>query len=93
MSDPSLNMYVGRRVVLDTAGPMIYVGDLEAFEERGYWLTEADVHDRSDGHSTKEEYVSESAELERAGAGRRNRRRVFVERPAVVSVSALDEVI
>ena len=92
MSGPSLEMFTGRRVVLDTAGPMIYIGELEAFDDRGYWLLDADVHDRSDGHSTKEKYISESRELERGGATRSNRQRVFVERQAVISVSALEDI-
>ena len=93
MSDLSLGMFVGQRVVLDTAGPMIYTGRLEACDERGYWLLDADVHDRTDGHSTKEEYVSETLELERDGTVRTNRRRVFVERQAVISVSALEDIV
>jgi hypothetical protein len=72
---------------------MIYVGRLEAHDQRGYWLLDADVHDRTDGHSTKEEYVSESLEMERAGVPRTNRRRVFVDRQAVISISALDDVV
>ena len=93
MSGPSLNELVGRRVVLDTAGPMIYIGTLEAHEAGGYWLVDADVHDRTEGHSTKEKYVSESVALEREGAPRTNRKRVFVERHAILSVSALDDVV
>ena len=93
MSKPSLDMFVGRRVVLDTASPLIYIGMLEAHDERGYWLTDADMHDRNEGHSTKEEYVSESRELERADAPRINRRRVFVDRQAVISVSALEDIV
>jgi len=93
MERPTLDRFLGQRVVLDTPGPMIYIGQLEAYDERGYWLTEADVHDRSDGHSTKEKYVSESRELEQAGARRANRRRVFVERQAVISISALDDIL
>lgn len=93
MGVPSLEMFVDQRVVLDTPGPMIYIGVLEASDDRGYWLTDADVHDRSDGHSTKEEYVSESLELARGDAVRINRKRVFVERHAVISVSALEDVV
>ena len=93
MSKPSLDMFVGRRVVLDTASPLIYISMLEAHDERGYWLTDADMHDRNEGHSTKEEYVSESRDLERADAPRANRRRVFVDRQAVVSLSALEDVV
>ena len=89
----SLDAYVGRRVVLDTSGPMLYIGKLSAYDASGYWLLDADVHDRSDGHSTKEHYVSEAHELERSGSRRVNRKRVFVERHAVISVSALDEIV
>lgn len=89
---PSLADFVNRRVVLDTSSPMIYIGLLEAQDDRGYWLREADVHDRTDGHSTKEEYISESVRLERGGTQRGNRRRVFVDRAAVISVSALEDI-
>lgn len=89
---PSLDDYLNVRVVLDTHGPMLFIGRLIAYDDRGYWLTDADVHDRSDGHSSKEVYVSESAKLQRAGQCRVNRRRIFVERSAVVGVSALADV-
>lgn len=92
MTTPTLDIYLQRRVVLDTAGPLIYIGLLEAHDERGYWLLDADVHDRSDGHSTKEQYVAAAFELERADTPRVNRKRVFVERHAVVSLSALEDI-
>lgn len=90
---PELGAYLNERIVLDTQGPTLYVGTLIAFDERGYWLSDADVHDRSDGHSTKEGYVSQTAEMERMGTRRVNRRRVFVERSAIISLSALSEVV
>ncbi len=90
---PALDDLCGRRVVLDTQGPLVYIGQLLACDERGYWLTDADVHDRTEGHSTKERYVNEAYLLERSGTRQVNRRRVFVERNAVVSVSALDDVV
>jgi small nuclear ribonucleoprotein (snRNP)-like protein len=88
----SLEKLLHQRVVLDTQGPMIYIGTLAAFDERGYWLLDADVHDRSDGHSPKEVYISQAQELEQSGARRSNRRRVFVERHAVISISALSDI-
>lgn len=91
--ETSLDRYLQQRVVIDTSTPMLYIGRLEAHGAAGYWLTEADVHDRSDGHSTKEMYVSAAHDLERSGTRRVNRRRVFVERHAVVSVSALADVV
>jgi hypothetical protein len=93
MDKLTLDMFLHRRVVLDTPGPMIYIGQLEGHDERGYWLIDADVHDRSDGHSTKEVYVNQARELDKAGARNINRRRVFVERHAIISVSALDDVV
>jgi small nuclear ribonucleoprotein (snRNP)-like protein len=93
MKQPSLDDLLKQRVVLDTQGPMIYIGRLEAYDEHGYWLTDADVHDRNDGHSTKEVYVNQAHELEATGVRRTNRRRVFVERRAIISISALDDVV
>jgi len=89
----TMERFLRQRVVLDTPGPMIYMGVLEAYDDRGYWLRDADVHDRNDGHATKEEYVNKAMELARAGAWRSNRRRVFVERSAIISVSALEDVV
>lgn len=87
-----LDNFLTRRVVLDTQGPMLYIGYLASHDRRGYWLTEADVHDRSDGHSSKEQYLSEALDIERSGVRRSNRKLVFVDRLAVVSVSALDDI-
>lgn len=93
MQPPSLNDLVNRRVVLDTQGPLLYIGLLLAWDDRGYWLADADVHDRQDGHASKEEYTNTARELNQTGARHINRRRVFVERHAVVSISALDDVV
>lgn len=93
MTTPNLDLYLNRRVVLDTSGPLIYIGLLESYDDRGYWLLNADMHDRSDGHSTKEQYVAEARDLEQEGSPRANRRRVFVERHAVISLSALEDII
>ncbi len=90
---PDLDQFVGQVVVLDTQGPLVYIGLLTGRDERGYWLTEADVHDRDEGHSTKEKYVNDASLLHRAGARQMNRRSVFVERHAVVSISLLEDVL
>ena len=67
-------------------------GPRNARHERGF-SARADVHDRSDGHSTKEVYISEVHAMEESGVRRVNRRRVFIERHAVVSVSSLSAVV
>ena len=92
-AEQSLDRFVGHCVVLDTQGPLVYIGLLESCTERGYWLVQADVHDRSEGHSTNEKYVHDAGLLQREGARTINRRRVFVERAAVVSISALEDVL
>ena len=89
----SLDQYLQRRVVIDTDTSTIYIGTLLAIDEYGYWLGDADVHDRNDGHSTKEEYINEACKLERSGDRRTNRTKVFVERRAVISISALADVV
>lgn len=91
-SDP-VERWLGACVVLDTQGPLIFIGVLESVEATGFWLADADVHDRTDGQSTKERYVNDAAMLHRAGARAMNRRRVFVDRQAVVSASLLDDVL
>ena len=93
MNKPTLGDFLDRRVVLDTQGPLVYIGHLVAWDERGYWLTDADVHDRDEGHSSKERYINDAHLLELSGTRQINRRRVFVERSAIVSISALDEVV
>ncbi|MCK4341706.1 MAG: hypothetical protein KAY37_08295 [Phycisphaerae bacterium] len=93
MTKPALDDFLNRPVVLDTPGPLLYIGQLDAFDERGFWLSEADVHDRSEGHSTNEKYINDAHLLEKAGSRHVNRRRVFVERSAVVSISALADVV
>ncbi len=85
----TLDSLVGREVVLDTAGPTIYLGRLASYNADGFWLTEADVHNGDEGHAPRDQYVAESA---RDGI-RLNRQRVFVFRHTVISVSALADVV
>ncbi|MBP7936305.1 MAG: hypothetical protein KA354_16825 [Phycisphaerae bacterium] len=85
----NLDDLVGCEVVLDTAGPIIYLGKLHSYDERGFWLQDADLHNSSEGHATREQYIVEAA---RDGI-RTNRRYVFVLRQAVYSLSALADVV
>ena len=77
---------LGQKVVLDTAGPLVYLGTLDAVTDEGFWLRDADVHNRTDGHANHELYVLEAS---RDGI-RVNRRRVLVLRSAVSSLSLLE---
>ncbi|HOW70216.1 MAG TPA: hypothetical protein PKY77_06390 [Phycisphaerae bacterium] len=85
----NLDDLVGCEVVLDTAGPIIYLGKLHSYDERGFWLQDADLHNSSEGHATREQYIVEAA---RDGI-RTNRRYVFILRQAVYSLSALADVV
>jgi len=84
-----LDALLGREVVLDTAGPVVYLGRLQAHCEAGFWLENADLHNVTEGHATREQYIAESS---RDGI-RVNRARVFVFRHAIISVSALTEIV
>lgn len=85
----TLGTYKGRQVVLDTAGHLVYIGTLVEISEHGFWLENADIHDCRDGHAHKEVYIYES----KVDGLRTNRRRVFVMRSTVVSISGLDDVV
>lgn len=81
--------YLTHDVVLDTAGPILYLGRLTEVNEAGFVLEDADVHDCRDGHATKEVYVTEA----RTNGVSPNRDRVIVMRASVMSVSRLSDVV
>jgi hypothetical protein len=86
---PSLKALIGQRVILDTAGPILFLGTLKEVRPDGYWLEDADLRDRSEGHVTKERYACEAKLL----GIRANRQRLFVAAHVVISASALDDVV
>lgn len=85
----TMQSFVGRAVVFDTAGPITYLGELVAIEAEGFILHDADIRDRHEGHVSKEKYVCDA----KTHGIQANRARIFVFRDAVISVSALDDVI
>ena len=85
----SLKSLLGKEVVLDTEGPIIYIGVLEEIRPDGLWLIGADLRDRSEGVVSKERYIREAREM----GIRPNRSRVFVFLRVIISVSALDDVV
>ena len=76
-------------VVLDTFGPIVYLGTPVEVTASGVWLKDADVHDCRDGHATKELYVLDAS---RDGINP-NRQRVYVLLSGVASVSRLDHMV
>ncbi len=84
-----LDAYLGQPVVVDTDQPVVYLGTLHAIAHLGIWLEGADMHDCRDGHATKEAYVYEAS----VAGIRTNRKRVFVMQSAIISISALTDVV
>ena len=80
---------VGRKVILDTAGPITFLGTLVELRPDGLWLEEADIRDRNEGHVSKERYACEA----KLSGIRANRQRIFVAMSVVISASALDDVV
>ena len=85
----TIQSLVGRDVVFDTAGPITCLGRLLAVEAEGFVLEQADIRDGHEGHVSKEKYVCDA----KAHGIQANRARIFVFRDAVISVSALEDVI
>ncbi len=81
--------YLEKAVVLDTTSAYLYIGNLVRADERWLELVDVDVHDSSEGHSTKEKYVMEARKF----GVKSNRKRVSVRREFIVSLSLLEDVV
>lgn len=89
LEKPALESLLGREVVFDTAGPITYLGTLREIRPEGYWLADADIRDRTEGHVSKEIYVREA----RLHGIQPNRKSIFVFSTTVVSCSVLEDVV
>ncbi len=77
----------GITVVVDTAGPEVWVGRCDDMDDRQIVLLEADLHRTGDDGRSKEEYVERAA---RFGVWKKFER-VRIDRSEVVSVRRLGE--
>ena len=84
-----LSEFTGKVVVVDTSTPILYIGRLADVGDFFLTLEGCDVHDVSEGASTKELYCIEA----RKHGVKKNRSRVKVRKALVVSISLLDDVI
>jgi hypothetical protein len=89
MADDGMERFVGQVVVLDTQGPLIYIGTLQRATEGTLLLVDADVHDTNDSRASKDLYLAETRDL----GVRVNRKTALVMRHQVASVSLLAEVV
>jgi hypothetical protein len=88
-SDDGLATFIGQIVILDTQGPLIYIGTLERVTAAAILLTSADVHDSNDSRASKDLYLVETRDL----GVRVNRASVLVMRHQVASISLLQDVV
>jgi len=79
---------LGRAVVIDTDGALLYVGTLASADGDFYELTDADVHDSNTTTTPRDLYIINVAKY----GVKKNRDRVLVRRARVVSLSLLDDV-
>ena len=84
-----LEPFLGHIVILDTQGPLIYIGTLQQATAGTFLLTDADVHDSNDSRASKDLYLVETRDL----GVRVNRGVVLVMRHQIASVSLLRDVI
>ncbi len=80
---------VGQVVVVDTDGPVVYLGRLAALSEELLTLKEVDVHNLGDSATGREKYVIEAKRL----GVRPNRKKAEVRLARVVGLSRLEDVI
>ena len=81
--------FLTQPVVLDTRGPLLYLGTLSAAGDCFWTLVDADVHDLTDSNTSKELYILESAKH----GVRKNRTSVHVRKAEIVSISKLSDVV
>jgi hypothetical protein len=80
--------YLKKKIVVDTRSSWIYIGILKKVNDDSLVLTEVDVHDNTEVHSSKERYILSS---KKTGI-KSNRDQVFINLDYVVSFSLLDDV-
>jgi len=80
---------LGQQVVVDTKGPFVYLGVLDAVCRDSLRLAEADVHDTRDSNTSVDLYLIDA----RKHGVRANRHVAYVLLKEVVRVSPLSEVV
>ena len=79
----------GKEVVLDTDTSYIYVGILLDIHDDCLVMENLDVHDKNDLDMSKEKYILET----RRHGVKENRKKVWILRERVVSISLLEDVL
>jgi hypothetical protein len=87
-NDDPLRDFLHHIVVLDTQGPLIYIGTLDRVTDASVTLSNADVHDTNDSRASKDLYLVETRDL----GVRVNRGHVLIMRTQIASASLLADV-
>jgi hypothetical protein len=87
-TDDPLANFLHHTVVLDTQGPLIYIGTLDRITPGSLLLSNADVHDTNDSRASKDLYLVETRDL----GVRINRAQVLIMRAQIASASLLADV-
>jgi hypothetical protein len=87
-ADDPLADFLHHIVVLDTQGPLIYIGTLDRVTPSSLLLSSADVHDTNDSRASKDLYLVETRDL----GVRINRAQVLIMRAQIASASLLADV-
>ncbi len=83
-----LTHLIGKKLVLDTASNWVYIGVLETVTDHCAVLAEADVHDSSDTHTSKELYIFDS----KTTGVKANRKLTHINLDYVVSFSLFEDI-
>ena len=84
----SFEDYLQKEVVVDTAGPFIYLGTLKIIEKEYIELENADVHDIHDFPCTKEKYLRNAL----VTGIRPNRKSCRIDKNKIMSVTLFSEI-
>jgi len=80
---------IGKKLVIDTSTPYIYLGTLDSCDDWFITLSDVDVHDHKEGSSTKEQYINDAVKT----SVKTNRKKVNIRKDQIVSFSLLEDVI
>jgi len=83
-----LEKFIKKKIVIDTRSSWIYIGTLNNVRNDTIELTDVDVHDSKDTHTTKEIYLIDS----RKTGIKSNRDSVHINIDYIVSFSPLKDV-
>jgi len=84
-----LQEYTGKKIVVDTKTPYIYLGNLVSEDMDYITLSDVDVHDHSSTLVSRDLYIIEAVKY----GIKVNRKQVKLMRKEIVSISLLEDIV